>query len=180
MLRVLLNFMLTSLSGILSMLLSECFGKSIHAAVTDLTSDETVWRVVGILLSFYFRIYPVVMPTKNNLFFCYLCTFEFLYSDHSWTSPSELRHRIGELFQKCQKPLKTLLFAEHEILCDNADLIHELGVAFALYKPPVVDEENQEEGTFEGFDEAPKLIVPSEDDEDNFPSKKRCVNSLLS
>jgi hypothetical protein len=126
------------------MLLSELPGRSIDAAVTlnDLIFDETLWRVVGILLSFYFKIYPVVMPTKNNLFLCYLSTFEFLYSDHSWTSPGELRHRMEELFQKCQKQFKTLLFSEHEILCENEDLINQIGVAFALYKPPVKDKTN--------------------------------------
>ena len=175
-------WILNSLSGILSTLLSECSGKGADAAaiVAELISDETLWRVVGILLSFYFKIFPVVMPTKNNLFLCYLCTFEFVYSDHSWTSPGELRHRMGELFQQCQKQLKTLLFSEHEILSENADVINQVGVAFGLYKPPVQKKEIQEEERFEGFDEedAPQLIRRTQDD-DNFPSKKRCDNVSL-
>jgi hypothetical protein len=165
--------------GILSMLMSERSGTSVDAAtLTDLISDGTLWRVVGILLSFYFKIYPVLIPTKNNLFFCYLCTFEFLYSDQSWTSPGELRHRMGELFDQCQRQFKSLLFSEHEILCENEEFIRDLGVAFSLYTPPVKDAEKEEEVNYDGFDEAEKLLIRTED-EDNFPSKKRFVNVTM-
>jgi hypothetical protein len=119
------------------------------------------------------------MPTGNNLFFCYLCTFEFLYSNQSWSTPGELRHRLGELSVQWMNPLDKVIVSELELLSENLDFITEIGIAFGLYAPPEVPQEKSaaEKGVvLAGFDnDVETLDIIVDHEEESLVVRKRYV-----
>jgi len=50
-------------SGLIRKLLTECAGSDDSEAFMSLIAADELWRPIGILLSFFFKTFPIVMPT---------------------------------------------------------------------------------------------------------------------
>ncbi len=50
-------------SGLIRLLLTECTGVDDNEAFMALLAADELWRPIGILLSFFFKLFPIVMPT---------------------------------------------------------------------------------------------------------------------
>ncbi len=49
--------------GLIRLLLTECRSVDDSEAFLLLLSADELWRPIGILLSFFFKLFPIVMPT---------------------------------------------------------------------------------------------------------------------
>ena len=102
------------------------------------TQSGGSWKAVGIFLSFYFKNFKVVVPTKNHLFYCYMLTYEFVYGDLNFPAAGDFRHHFGVLYKEITTQMSPLVHAEHTILMERTEIIHDFGKFLGLYSPPEV------------------------------------------
>lgn len=128
--------------GLIATLVNAVAGRDIKAGIKTFVCTGSKWRVVGILLSFYFKLYPTVINTNNTVLLCYFLTYEFLYSSgKDWKFPSDLRHRISNLFECYEDHYEEFIIAEHQCLVKNESIILEFGKYLGIYAPPAVAKE---------------------------------------
>ena len=146
--------------GLLQYLVESMKGKSFDEGIRFIVNRSNLWRVIGVFLSFYFKIFPTLVNTANTVLLCYFLTYQCFYGNvMDYRMPSDIRHDMADLCSSYQEHYDSFVRAELKLLIENEDLVKECGIYFGIYEPPV------EENEVTNKNNKRRGLIPDEDDE---------------